>query len=393
LSGCAETERIEQLRRDFSTRPRRFGLKSPCSLYHSDGIYPYRLLRRLSIATAVLLGIVVFPQHIEAQGLSYEFALFERYLEAFRMEASIPGISATIAQNGVVVWERGFGRRNVESAAPATPDTPYQIGRLSQAFGATLLLRKCVDQEDAELEDPVALRSQIFPEPQTTLRQLLSHTAPGGGGYEYAPQRFASLTPVIERCAQRRYSAVLASEIFDRFAMLDSAPDVFLGAPPDEFDAAHRARYAGVAARMAVPYRIASGRPQRNTELVARRVDASDGIVTSVRDLVRFDNALASDALLAQSTRNRAWTQAYDGTTPLPTGLGWFVQNYHDEPIVWQFGTIRGGASALIVKAPNRGLTYVLLANSDGLTAPFALESGDVTSSIFATLFLRLFVP
>jgi len=45
------------------------------------------------------------------------------------------------------------------------------------------------------------------------------------------------------------------------------------------------------------------------------------------------------------------------------------------------------------VKTPNRGLTFIILANSDGLNAPFALESGDVTSSLFATLFLRFFVP
>ena len=77
----------------------------------------------------------------------------------------------------------------------------------------------------------------------------------------------------------------------------------------------------------------------------------------------------------------------------MPTGLGWFVQNYHGEPIVWQFGMTRGGHSALIVKAPNRGMTFIALANSDGLTAPFALESGDVTTSPFATLFLRLFLP
>ena len=78
---------------------------------------------------------------------------------------------------------------------------------------------------------------------------------------------------------------------------------------------------------------------------------------------------------------------------PLPTGLGWFVQNYHGEPIVWQFGVTKGGHSSLIVKAPNRGLTYILLANSDGLCAPFNLEAGDVTSSLFATLFLRLLIP
>jgi CubicO group peptidase (beta-lactamase class C family) len=363
-------------------------------MYYFLGIYPGRQLLRLSIPIAVLLGTVVFAQRIEAQTLS--FSVFERYLDAFRTEALIPGLSATIAQNGVVVWERGFGRRD-ESGAPATPETPYQIGGLSQTFGATLLLRKCVDQWDAELDDPVAWRSQFFPEPQTTLRQLLSHTAPGGGGYQYSRARFASLTAVIERCAQGRYSTVLASEIFDRFAMLDSAPDQLLGTPtPGDialFDAAHRARYADIVERMALPYRVASGRSQRNTDFVPQRVDAADGIVSSVVDLVRFDNALMSNALLARATRNQAWTQAFADTTPLPTGLGWFVQNYRNEPIVWQFGIIRGGYSSLIVKVPNRGLTYILLANSDGLNAPFALESGDVTTSIFATLFLRLFVP
>ncbi len=342
----------------------------------------------------MLLGTIVFGQNTEAQGLS--FSLFERYLEAFRTEALIPGLSATVAQNGVVLWERGFGKRD-EPGAPATPDTPYQIGGLSQTFGATLLLRKCIDQWGAQLEDPVVLRSQFFPEPQTTLLHLLSHTAPGGGSYQYSTARFGLLTAVIERCAQGSYSTVLASEIFDRFAMFDSAPDQLVGSATGGdatlFDAAHRARYADVISRMARPYRIASGRAQRNSEIVPQRVNASDGIVSSVRDLVRFDNALMSSALLARETRNLAWTQASAGTTRLPTGLGWFVQNYRDEPIVWQFGLIRGGYSSLIVKVPNRGLTYILLANSDGLSAPFALDSGDVTTSIFATLFLRLFVP
>ena len=336
----------------------------------------------------------MFAQRIEAQGLAY--SRFESYLESFRVEANIPGMSATIAQNGSVVWERGFGRRDVESAALATPDTPYLIGGLSQAFGATLLLRKCVDQWGAQLDDPVILRNPSFAEPQTTQRQLLSHIAPGGA-YEYSPSRFASLTAVIERCAQATYRSVLASEILDRFAMHDSSPDQVLATPTAEdirlFDAEHRERYAGVIARMAVPYRVTSGRPQRNSESTPRRVDATDGIISSVRDLVRFDNALSSNALLAPATRNAAWTQSFAGDTPLPTGLGWFVQNYHGELIVWQFGLTRGGHSSLIVKAPNLGLTFIALANSDGLNAPFALESGDVTSSLFALLFLRLFLP
>ena len=78
---------------------------------------------------------------------------------------------------------------------------------------------------------------------------------------------------------------------------------------------------------------------------------------------------------------------------PLPTGLGWFVQGYNGQPIVWQFGSVEGAYSSLILKVPNRRLTFILLANSDGLSAPFSLSSGDVTNSTFARLFLRSFVP
>jgi hypothetical protein len=33
----------------------------------------------------------------------------------------------------------------------------------------------------------------------------------------------------------------------------------------------------------------------------------------------------------------------------VPTGLGWFVQNYNGEALIWQFGQIRDGHSALFL--------------------------------------------
>ena len=39
---------------------------------------------------------------------------------------------------------------------------------------------------------------------------------------------------------------------------------------------------------------------------------------------------------------------------------------------------------------PSRNVTFILLANSDGLSAPFNLPAGDVTKSVFASLFLKL---
>jgi hypothetical protein len=77
----------------------------------------------------------------------------------------------------------------------------------------------------------------------------------------------------------------------------------------------------------------------------------------------------------------------------IPTGLGWFIQTYNNERLVWHFGLSQDAFSSLILKVPGRRLTLILLANSDGLSAPFALGQGDVTTSLFARTFLRVFVP
>jgi hypothetical protein len=61
--------------------------------------------------------------------------------------------------------------------------------------------------------------------------------------------------------------------------------------------------------------------------------------------------------------------------------------------LIWQFGLIRDGHSALVLKLPRRSLTLILLANSDAMTSGYNLNNGDVTTSPFATLFLRFFVP
>jgi len=353
-------------------------------------------VRRFALAVAV--GLAVSGSSLEAQGPGLAFSLFERYLDVFRIEAGIPGLSATISRQGVIVWEGSFGRRDVEGNLPASPDTPYQISGLSQTIGATLLLKECVDQGSAEVTDPVRRWSPLYPDAVTTLRDLLSHTAPGGLSYQYNPGRFAALSGPVEVCAGTPYREVLVREVLDRLAMLDSAPDRLSGnASPEivtQLGLQRIARYNAVLARMAVPYRLGpGGRLQRSLDPIPVPVTAADGIVSSVRDLARFDAALNGTLLLSPTTRTLAWSQVFAGPLPLPSALGWYAQNYEDEPIVWQFGLIRGGHSGMIIKAPNRGLTLIMLANTDGLVAPFRLERGDVTASLFARLFLRIFVP
>src|SRR4029077_4963927 len=114
--------------------------------------------------------------------------------------------------------------------------------------------------------------------------------------------------------------------------------------------------------------------------------NAATGVITTVRDLQHFDKALRDYVLLTRDSLTAAWTQT--GPSSL-TGLGWFVQNYNGEPLIWQFDLTKDAASSMVVKLPNRDVTFIVLANSDGLTAPFGLAAGDATASPFVKLFLR----
>jgi hypothetical protein len=59
--------------------------------------------------------------------------------------------------------------------------------------------------------------------------------------------------------------------------------------------------------------------------------------------------------------------------------------------VVWQFGVTQGASSSLIVTLPSRGITMILLANSDRLVRPLPLAEGDISVSPFARLFFSLF--
>jgi CubicO group peptidase (beta-lactamase class C family) len=196
----------------------------------------------------------------------------------------------------------------------------------------------------------------------------------------------------------------VAHRILDRMVMIDSVPgtdlqDPKLPLPDGLFDPDDLARYRQILGRMAVPYKVdGKGRAERN-DLPGTSIDAAGGLVSTVRDLARFDAALDPDVssdpavpgILLPETLAAAWSPAPErGGVASPMGLGWFVQFYKGERIVWHFGYVQNAYSSLILKVPSRHMTFILLANSDGLSGPFQLQAGDVTRSVFATLFLRL---
>lgn len=319
------------------------------------------------------------------------------YLEALRQQAGIPGMSAAIARDGVVLWEKGYGFQNIATRERATPATPYLVGEVSGTLAAVLLLQ-CVEQRRLELDAPLGRYGIDIPEATATLRDLLSHrqTEAQGEPFFYNPDRYAQLTTVMEWCAPQPYRKSVSHRILEHLAMRDSVPgrDILdtTAVPTGLYDPAHLERYQRVLERLAIPYRVDKRNKLTRTELPVEGINAATGLVSTARDLARFDRALDT-TLLLEETRLLSWSN-----TPIadvngaPTGLGWFVQTYRGERVVWHYGLIPNAYSSLYLKVPSRGLTVIVLANSDGLSAPFQLHLGDVTRSVFASLFLRLFL-
>jgi CubicO group peptidase (beta-lactamase class C family) len=364
-------------------------------------------IQRSAAAVALLLTVLVVARPVAQQPSfnRYEvLSVLEVYLESLRQQSGIPGMSAAIVREGAILWERGFGYQDVTGRNRATPDTPYLVGDLSGTLAAVLLLQ-CVEQRRIELDQPVRRYGTTLPE-DVTLRQLLSHTSTegSGGAFAYNPERFSQATLAMEYCAPQPYRKSVAHRLLNRLAMIDSVPGTDLQNPDLElpeglFPESDLDRYRRVLTRLAVPYRVDSkGRAER-TIVPPQPMTAMGGLVTTVRDLARFESAIVpvvdsqiATGLLQQETLDFAWNSTPNRSgASSPMGVGWFVQYHRGQKVVWHFGNVPNAYSSLVIRIPAYDLTFILLANSDRLAGPYQLQQGDVTKSLFGSLFLRLF--
>jgi len=345
----------------------------------------------IALALAALAPAAASPQEADA------VALFERYVEALRRIARVPGLSGVILRDGRTVWLRGLGFEDLESRIPATPDTLYHVASLTKTFASTLLLQ-CVERGTLSLDERIARYSSLIPEPDATVRHVLTHTSQGAPGaiFRYDGDRFFALTAVVAACHGRPFRQALAAEILDRAAMADSVPGHDLERPTPTlaalFDAASLTRYAAAVRRLALPYVALRGGATRS-DYPPRDINAATGLLSTVVDLAKYDAAIDANVFISRSSQQQAWTNAISSTfrDTLPYGLGWFVQQENGVRLIWHYGQW-SQYSALYLKVPDQRLTLILLANSGGLSVTFPMAAGDVMVSPFARTFVKLFV-
>jgi CubicO group peptidase (beta-lactamase class C family) len=349
---------------------------------------PMRRLLLPIVATAVLLARV--PAHADDLLLDR----FRDYLEALRIQTNVPGLSVSVIGYNETAWERAFGKQDVERSIATRPDTPFAVDGVTEVFTSAIVLR-CIEEGQLSLDDPIGKFSPGSGDANVTIRQALSHTS-NDQVFRYRPDRVEALAPAIAACTGNVFVETVARRL-DRFAMVDSVPgsDVVQQAPSPSGNVTSSmlTRYRSALARLAVPYAVDARGAASPSRYVATTLTPTKGLISTVQDIGQFMLGLRKGLIVRPETLALAWRPAAGANGQgLPHGLGWFVQSYNGETIVWQFGLSERASSSLIVTVPGRGITMVLLANSDGLSWPFPLANGDLTASPFGRLFLGLFV-
>ncbi|MGB3179899.1 MAG: serine hydrolase domain-containing protein [Cyclobacteriaceae bacterium] len=286
----------------------------------------------------------------------------------------IPGMAVMVMDGREVVYEDYIGKANIEAGRPVTSGTHFPIASITKLFSA-VLVHRLHERGKLNLTDAVnKYLDESTLNDSIQIQHLLSHTSEGriGEQFHYS-SRFALLTQVIEKSSGRTFSDLMRSDILVPTGMNETyLPADASEAEPYRNITATGYRYDGTLATCAVEYGYS----------------ASAGIVSSARDLARFQQALLTDSLLLQYSKELIFTPFKKG---LPYGQGIFTQELMDEKILWAYGQY-DCYSSLLIMVPEEDLTFILLANNNLTSDPARLINGDVTTSLFAVSFLKNFV-
>jgi len=324
---------------------------------------------------------------------------FTKELEELRALLKIPGMSAAILKDRQLIWAKGFGYSDLEHKVAATPETPYEIASLTKTMAATLLMQ-LVEQGKVSLDDPMRKYSAAYKDDVVKVRHVLTMTSEGlapGDGFSYNGNLFANLFEVIVKASGERFRKLVVKNILEKAGTTATVPGNDVGDDPSEMaellGADNEKNYVEVLKRLANSYRLYGAGEIVRTFNTRRGLSPANGIISTVTDLARYDAAIDRQLFLKRETLDEMWTPARSNSgQALPYGLGWFVEEYRGLKLVWHNGHMPDCYSALILKVPEKRITFILLANSDALSAPFRLARGEVMSSAFASSFLRTFV-
>jgi CubicO group peptidase (beta-lactamase class C family) len=292
----------------------------------------------------------------------------DEYIQVEMKKRCIPGLALVVIKNGEVVKMKGYGIANLEHDVPVTADTVFELASVTKQFTATAIMR-LVEKGKVKLDDPIVQYLPGSPSKWNgvTVRHLLTHTggmaALGVGSadsfnsatndpmsfkpgerYQYSDVGYFLLGMIIEKASGQRYKDFLADHFFKPLGMTSTS----------------------VLDQWAILKNRAAGYTLRKGQLVnIRRTGQHElpshyGIFSTVKDLAKWEIALASGKVVNESSLTAMWTpvKLNEGTS-YPYGFGWELKNVHGHRVI----THGGITGTEFTRFPDDKLTVIALTN------------------------------
>jgi CubicO group peptidase (beta-lactamase class C family) len=293
-----------------------------------------------------------------------------------------------IAQRGQIIYERAFGYADLKKKDSLKINSAFQLASTSKTLtaAAILLLR---DQGKLKLTDSIQKFFPDFPYPHITLKLLLSHRS-GLGNYlyfcepycdknncyngkvfdnnsflhimlsskppvyalpnkkfEYCNTNYALLACIIEKVSGLSYPDFMEQNIFKPLGMKDT----WVHCP--KYDSLHTNKTAGH-----------NGLGNYEKDTFADDVYGDKGIYSTVEDLFKWDQALYSEKLLNNKTKEEAFTgYSNEHKGKRNYGYGWRItDNGKGNKVIYHNGWWHG-YNTLFFRRPSDQTTIVILSN------------------------------
>jgi len=297
--------------------------------------------------------------------------------------ADQPGAAVLVARDGRSVYRRGFGLGDLERKTTIAPEMVFRIGSVTKQFTAALVMR-LVEQGRLGLQDDLTKYLPDYPTggQGITIEHLLTHTSgiasytdqpawaarmaedmtqaqiidlfknvprgfDPGTKWAYSNSGYFLLGVIIEKVTGKSYAQGLADEILTPLGMQHSGCGRSTPSFPGEVSGYERR-----------DDKVVPAEPLSMTSPFAAGV-----IVSSVDDLLRWDDGLNTGRVLQPASLERIFTPYVlkDGQAT-GYGYGWGLTQYEGHRIQEHAGGING-FFAHVMRLPDDHLYVALLFN------------------------------
>lgn len=359
-------------------------MKSPNSLLVKKTLSVLCLLSLLPCLTVMPTALSA-EQAVASLAGGFSVETKDRIDHVFaKMKPDEPGCFVAVVKNGEIVYGKSFGVSNLETKDPFSENSVFELASCSKQFTAVAILI-LAEQGKLSIDDDARKYLPELPvtNPPIKIRNLLAMSSgftdyenllteselgsftpgdlmawtikqkikfPAGAKYDYNNGNYVFLAMIVERVSKMPFKEFLAKNIFQPAGMEQT---ILMDGP-----------------NMDIPNRV-GGYKKVNGKWKPSRLDTriyGDGqVMTTAKDLAKWDKALNDGILLKNETLQQAYVnQKLNNGSDSDYGFG--LRMSAKIPGVVQHSGGWNGTSTYITRYLGRGSVQVL-SNEEGLDA------------------------